>query len=87
MNNVIGGGFFTPMFSGADRARQGWLMASVWCVAAVVTVIAAGAVHLSRRYPRQTLTLSEEGSRPGAASGTVVQRRLPALTERHANDR
>ena len=23
MNNVIGGGFFTPMFSGADRTRQG----------------------------------------------------------------
>ena len=61
MNNVVGGGFFTPMFSGADRTRQGWLIAAVWCAAAIGIVIASGSAHLSRTNRRQMLAASGQG--------------------------
>jgi membrane protease YdiL (CAAX protease family) len=52
-NNTISGGFFSPMFSGADSGRQGWLLAVVWCVAAIVVVIWAGPANLSRKHRKQ----------------------------------
>jgi membrane protease YdiL (CAAX protease family) len=53
MNNTVSGGFFSPMFSGADSARQSWLLAAVWCGAAVVVVFWAGPAHLSRHRRKQ----------------------------------
>jgi membrane protease YdiL (CAAX protease family) len=53
MNNAVSGSFFFPMFSGADSVRQGWLLAAVWCAAAVVVVFWAGSVHLSRQRRKQ----------------------------------
>lgn len=59
MNNVISGGFFHAMFSGADWVRQGWLLVALWCAVAAIVVVVNGPEHLSRKYPRQTLTLPE----------------------------
>jgi membrane protease YdiL (CAAX protease family) len=53
MNNTVSGSFFSPMFSGADSARQAWLLATVWCAAAVVVVLWAGPAHLSRQRRKQ----------------------------------
>jgi membrane protease YdiL (CAAX protease family) len=53
MNNTISGSFFSPMFSGADSVRQSWLLATVWCAAAVVVILWAGPAHLSRQRPKQ----------------------------------
>ena len=52
-NNAISGNFFSPMFTGADSARQAWLLAAVWCTLAVVVVLVGGPRDLSRRLPRQ----------------------------------
>ena len=52
-NNAISGNFFSPMFTGADSARQAWLLAAVWCVLAVVVVLVGGSRDLSRSVPRQ----------------------------------
>jgi uncharacterized protein len=59
MNNVISGGFFTAMFSGADWVRQGWLLVALWCAVAAIVVVVNGAEHLSRKYTKQTLTPPE----------------------------
>jgi uncharacterized protein len=56
MNNTISGSFFSPMFSGADSVRQGWLLAGLWCVVAVIVVVVAGPVHLSRKHEKQQLS-------------------------------
>ncbi len=56
MNNIISGGFFWAMFTGAEWVRQGWLIAALWCAVAVIVVIVNGAGHLSRRYSKQTPT-------------------------------
>lgn len=60
MNNVISGGFFTAMFSGADWVRQGWLLGALWWIAAIIVVILNGRADLSRTYRKQALTMSEE---------------------------
>jgi membrane protease YdiL (CAAX protease family) len=52
-NNAVSGGFFSPMFSGADSMRQSWLLAAVWCGAAIAVVLWAGPAHLSRRRRKQ----------------------------------
>jgi membrane protease YdiL (CAAX protease family) len=52
-NNTISGSFISPMFSGADSVRQGWLLAMVWCAAAIVVILWAGPAHLSRKYSKQ----------------------------------
>jgi hypothetical protein len=62
MNNVISGGFFHAMFSGADWVRQGWLLVALWCAVAVVVVVVDGPEHLSRKHTKQTLTPSEDTS-------------------------
>jgi membrane protease YdiL (CAAX protease family) len=52
-NNTISGSFFSPMFSGADSARQAWLLAAAWCATAVAVVLWAGPAHLSRDRRKQ----------------------------------
>jgi CAAX protease family protein len=52
-NNTVSGGFFSPMFSGADSIRQSWLLALVWGVMAVLVVAIAGPTNLSRKYHKQ----------------------------------
>ena len=52
-NNAIAGNFFSPMFAGADSARQAWLLAAVWCAAAVAVVLIGGPRDFSRTRPRQ----------------------------------
>jgi len=54
-NNTVSGNFFSPMFTGADSIRQSWLLAGVWCAAAIAVIIWAGPTHLSRRHERQQL--------------------------------
>jgi uncharacterized protein len=53
MNNTIAGSFFGPMFSGVDSVRQSWLVAALWCAAAIVVVIVAGPEHLSHKHRKQ----------------------------------
>jgi membrane protease YdiL (CAAX protease family) len=53
MNNTISGSFVSPMFSGADSVRQGWLLAALWCAVAIVVVLWAGPAHLSRQRRKQ----------------------------------
>jgi uncharacterized protein len=59
MHNVISGGYFSAMFSGADWVRQGWLLVALWCAVAAIVVVVNGPEHLSRKYTRQTLTPPE----------------------------
>ena len=66
MTNVIGGGFFHAMFSGADWVRMGWLLVALWCAVALIVVVVSGPEHLSRNRPKQTPTPAEEGARPAA---------------------
>jgi membrane protease YdiL (CAAX protease family) len=68
MNNTISGSFFSPMYSGADSVRQGWLLAVVWCVAEIAVVLWAGPAHLSRKYRKQ-----EEPSNGEQAAKTPPQ--------------
>src|ERR671921_2492072 len=42
MNNVISGGFFHAMFSGADWVRMGWLLVALWFAVAVIVVVVNG---------------------------------------------
>ena len=58
-HNVISGGYFSAMFSGADWVRQGWLLVALWCAVAAIVVVVTGPEHLSRKYTRQTLTPPE----------------------------
>src|SRR5919107_1646252 len=55
MNNTISGSFISPMFSGADSVRQGWLLAGLWCVVALIVVVVAGPADLSRKHKKQQL--------------------------------
>jgi hypothetical protein len=59
MNNVISGGFYHAMFSGADWVRQGWLLVALWCAVALIVAIVNGPEHLSRKHNRQTPTPPE----------------------------
>jgi preprotein translocase subunit SecG len=63
MNNVISGGFFHAMFSGAEWVRMGWLLVALWCAVALIVVVANGPEHLSRKRTKQTPT-PPEGGRP-----------------------
>lgn len=58
-NNAISGSFFSPMFSGADSVRQSWLLALVWSVVAILVIVIAGPMHLSRRHRKQEEPLPE----------------------------
>jgi membrane protease YdiL (CAAX protease family) len=59
MNNTISGGFFSPMFTGADAVRQSWLFAGLWCLVALIVVVVAGSARLSRRAPTFALEAAE----------------------------
>jgi uncharacterized protein len=63
MNNVISGGYFHAMFSGAEWVRMGWLLVALWCAVAVIVVVVNGPEHLSRKHNKQTPTPAE-GARP-----------------------
>jgi uncharacterized protein len=62
MNNVISGGFFHAMFSGADWVRQGWLLVALWCAVALIAVVVDGPEHLSRKHNKQTPTPPESAA-------------------------
>jgi uncharacterized protein len=63
MNNVISGGFFHAMFSGAEWVRMGWLLVALWCAVALIVVVVNGPEHLSRKRAKQTPT-PPEGAMP-----------------------
>jgi CAAX protease family protein len=52
--NTIVGFYFFPMFSGPDSVRLWWLYAAVYCVAAVIVVLVAGA-NLQRQPQAKTV--------------------------------
>jgi uncharacterized protein len=58
-NNAVSGSFFSPMFSGADSVRQSWLLALVWSVVAILVIVIAGPMHLSRTHHKQEEPLPE----------------------------
>ncbi len=64
MNNTISGGFFGPMFSGADSVRESWLLAALWVAVAIVVVVATGPEHLSRKNNKQEPTQYEIATPP-----------------------
>ena len=66
-NNVVSGGFFHAMFSGADWARMGWLLVALWLAVAVALVFANGPEHLSRKRTKQTPAPPEIASPPRVA--------------------
>jgi len=41
------------MFTGAELARMSWLLATGWCVVAIVVVIVASPAHLSRKHRKE----------------------------------
>jgi uncharacterized protein len=63
MNNVISGGFFHAMFSGAEWVRMGLLLVALWCAVAVIVAIVNGPEHLSRKYNKQR-SMPPEGATP-----------------------
>jgi membrane protease YdiL (CAAX protease family) len=72
-NNTISGQLFGTMFSGADSVRQSWLVAVLWCAAAIVVVVVAGPAHLSRKHKKQ-----EEGAAESAVATPGVVKPTPA---------
>jgi membrane protease YdiL (CAAX protease family) len=72
-NNAISGSFISPMFSGADSVRQGWLLATVWCVAAIAVVIVAGPADLSRKYRKQEEPAQSESAASAAQTQEVKE--------------
>jgi hypothetical protein len=73
MNNTISGNYFFPMFSGVDSVRQGWMLAAVWCAAAIVVVVLAGPAHLSRKHRKREERAPEPAvDRSGEARPTTA---------------
>ena len=70
MNNTVTGSFFSQMFSGADSVRWSWMIAAVWCAAAIVVVVVAGPAHLSRNHRKQEEPLQ---SKPVAVAASQTQ--------------
>jgi hypothetical protein len=52
MQNVSGG-FFNPLFSGADAMNAAWLRAAIYGVVAIGVIVWAGAAHLARKPAAQ----------------------------------
>jgi membrane protease YdiL (CAAX protease family) len=65
MNNVISGGFFHAMFSGAEWVMMGWLLVALWSAVAIAVVVATGPEHLSRKHDKQTFP-PPEGATPAS---------------------
>src|ERR671916_1362156 len=72
-NNAVSGSFFSPMFSGADSVRLGWLLAAVWCAVAIVVVVVAGPAHLSRKHRKQEEKEAEETRAPRPTAPPVTR--------------
>jgi hypothetical protein len=49
MSNTAGGGYFSPMFTGADSARHSWLLAGLYVLVAAVLVALLGPGLSARR--------------------------------------
>jgi membrane protease YdiL (CAAX protease family) len=73
MNNAVSGSFFSPMFSGADSLRQGWMLAVVWCAVAIVVVFMAGPAHLSRKRRKQEEPLQGDPATSAASQPNGVK--------------
>ena len=73
-NNAVSGSFFSPMFSGADSVRLGWLLAAVWCAVAIVVVVVAGPAHLSRKHRKQEEKEAEAPEAPTPTAPPTVPR-------------
>jgi uncharacterized protein len=65
-NNAVSGSFFSPMFSGADSARQSWLLVLVWAVAAALVIMIAGPTDFSRKHHKQEELLPARPREAGA---------------------
>jgi membrane protease YdiL (CAAX protease family) len=52
-NNVVSGEYVSALFTGDDVVLQGWVRAIMWCVIAVVVVLAAGRSFTTRPLPNQ----------------------------------
>ena len=59
MNKTVSGGFFNPMFTGADAVRQSWLFAGLWCLVALILVFVVGPARLSHRAPTYALEAAQ----------------------------
>jgi uncharacterized protein len=74
-NNAVSGSFFSPMFTGADSARQAWLLAATWCVVAIGVVLAGGSRDFSRTRPREVEPTSSPTPTDHGAPSLVTARR------------
>ena len=74
-NNTVSGSYFSPMFTGADSARQAWLLAAIWCAVAVIVVLAGGPANLSRTRPREVEPLPVTTPPDASAASLVTARR------------
>jgi membrane protease YdiL (CAAX protease family) len=72
-NNAVSGQFFSPMFSGADSVRLGWLLAALWCAVAIMVVTWAGPKHLSRTHTKQ----EQEGEAARSGANTLSRAAKP----------
>jgi uncharacterized protein len=70
-NNAISGRYLFPMFDGADAARQAWLLAVTWGVAALAVVTLGGPRDFSRTKPRQ-VEPEPARAQAGADTSTLV---------------
>jgi membrane protease YdiL (CAAX protease family) len=75
-NNAVSGQFFSPMFSGADSVRLGWLLAALWCAVAIMVVTWAGPKHLSRTHTKQEQ--EGEAARSGANTPSRAAKPVPS---------
>jgi uncharacterized protein len=73
-NNAVSGSFFSPMFTGADSARQAWLLAATWCVVASGVVLLGGPQNFSRTRPRE-VEPTPAPSQTGPSSPNLVTAR------------
>lgn len=48
-SNAVSGEYLSPMFTGTDATTLGWVRAGIWCVFAVMVIVAAGRSFRSRR--------------------------------------
>ena len=71
--NTVSGGFFSPMFLGADSVRQSWLLAVVWGAAAVVVVLWVGPARLSRQRRKQEEPAEGAPAATGASQARGVE--------------
>ena len=74
-NNAVSGSYFSPLFTGADSARQAWLLAAIWCAVAVGVVLVGGPRDLSRTRPREVEPISAPTATGHSAPSLATTRR------------